>query len=204
MRAVATLPPEFARFGQIGGALGFAVYEEAGGDEAEALEAIARTIPDLDRAALQSLGSRCIDELTFLGDWYDPETGSLLRRGQLTTRDGRKLVDPKLADLAGLHVVSASGEVPDPGSGGQFAYAFSFTPYGLDTAPEEVQQLFSAITSFILPPGLGHLTLDWSSPRLPEVSELFAAGMEWWGVFLFTVYVPALRRLTVIAGSTSD
>ncbi len=46
--------------------------------------------------------------------------------------------------------------------------------------------------------------MDWSSPRLPEASRFFAAGMEWWGVFLFTIYVPQIRRLTVIAGSTAD
>jgi hypothetical protein len=39
---------------------------------------------------------------------------------------------------------------------------------------------------------------------LPEASKFFAAGMEWWGVFLFTINVPSIGRLTVIAGSTSD
>ena len=38
----------------------------------------------------------------------------------------------------------------------------------------------------------------------PAVSDYFAAGMEWWGVFLFSVYVPALQRLTIIAGSSTD
>jgi hypothetical protein len=68
----------------------------------------------------------------------------------------------------------------------------------------EVQELFTAVRKFVLPPNLEHHILDWTSPRLPEVSKFFAAGMEWWGVFLFTVHVPAIRRLTVIAGSTSD
>jgi hypothetical protein len=40
MRALQSLPLEFARFRQIGGALTFAVYEDAGEGEAEAFTAI--------------------------------------------------------------------------------------------------------------------------------------------------------------------
>ena len=56
----------------------------------------------------------------------------------------------------------------------------------------------------VLPPDLAQVILDWSHPRLPDASPYFAAGMEWWGVFLFTVHVPALGRLTGIAGSATD
>jgi hypothetical protein len=88
--------------------------------------------------------------------------------------------------------------------GGQFAYAFSEPPYGLQARPSEVQELFCAIRDFILPRGSEHEISDWSSPRLTEASDYFTAGMDWWGVFLFTVYLPTLRRLTAIAGSTTD
>jgi steroid 5-alpha reductase family enzyme len=67
-----------------------------------------------------------------------------------------------------------------------------------------VQTLFEEIRDFILPPALECEICDWSSPRLPEVSDYFADGMEWWGIFLFSVYIPALNRLTVVAGSTTD
>ena len=40
--------------------------------------------------------------------------------------------------------------------------------------------------------------------RLAEVSDYFESGLEWWGVFLFSIYVPALRRLVIIAGSATD
>jgi hypothetical protein len=29
-------------------------------------------------------------------------------------------------------------------------------------------------------------------------------GMEWWGIFLFSIHVPAIERLTIVAGSTTD
>ena len=48
MKTVERLPREFGRFRQIGGALQFAVYEDAGEDEAEALSAISSAIPDLN------------------------------------------------------------------------------------------------------------------------------------------------------------
>ncbi len=127
-----------------------------------------------------------------------------MKIGEYTTSDGKKLVNPRLKDLEGIHIRSGGSPLPEAGAGGQFAYAFSWTPYGLKAGPEQVQELFTAITKFVLPPNLEHDILDWSSPRLPEVSKFFAAGMEWWGVFLFTVHIPVIRRLTVIAGSTSD
>ena len=55
-----------------------------------------------------------------------------------------------------------------------------------------------------MPPNLEHEILDWTNPKLPEVSAFFASGMEWWGVFLFTVHVPETGLLTVICGSTTD
>ena len=204
MKTVERLPREFGRFRQIGGALQFAVYEDAGEDEAEALAAISSAIPDLNADTLKSLGCRRIDKRRFFGDWYDAETDSVLKIGEYATSDGKKLVNPRLKDLEGIHIRSGGSPLPEAGAGGQFAYAFSWTPYGLKAGSEQVQELFTAITKFVLPPNLEHHILDWSSPRLPEVSKFFAAGMEWWGVFLFTVHIPVIRRLTVIAGSTSD
>ena len=204
MKTVERLPREFGRFRQIGGALQFAVYEDVGEDEAEALSAISSAIPDLNADTLKSVGCRRIDKRRFFGDWYDAETDSVLKIGEYATSDGKKLVNPRLKDLEGIHIRSGGSPLPEAGAGGQFAYAFSWTPYGLKAGSEQVQELFTAITKFVLPPNLEHHILDWSSPRLPEVSKFFAAGMEWWGVFLFTVHIPVIRRLTVIAGSTSD
>ncbi|WP_027999280.1 hypothetical protein [Sinorhizobium arboris] len=69
---------------------------------------------------------------------------------------------------------------------------------------EKLPPAFEEVRDFILPPFDGSEILDWSDARLPEVSDYFDAGAEWWGVFLFSVYIPARRRLTIVAGSTTD
>jgi hypothetical protein len=204
MRAVGNLPAAFERFQKIGGILRFAIFDDAEGDENSALAAISAMLPDVDQTKQKSLGFRRVDLRVFYGDWYDADDDALLRLGAFTTEDGRELVNPKLRNLDQAAIVSGASTVPEVGTGGQFAYAFSSTPYGPQARPSEVQELFCVIRDFILPRGFEHEISDWSSPRLSEVSEYFAAGMEWWGVFLFTVYLPALRRLTIIAGSSTD
>jgi hypothetical protein len=81
MRAIERLPLEFERFRQIGGALTFAVYEDAREGEAEALTAITAALPDLEKGKLESLGCKRIDKRTFFGDWYDPQSDAVLRVG---------------------------------------------------------------------------------------------------------------------------
>jgi hypothetical protein len=204
MRIVGNLPAAFERFTQIGGALHFVVFEDAHGGDAEALTAIASSVPGWCTNSSETLINRQIGRLAFFGDWYDAATGSLLKIGEYTDSEGKVIVNPKLRDLRGVRHVSGGGPIPAIGTGGQFAYAFSWTPYGLRTTPEEVQELFDQITEYILPTNLDHQILDWSGGHLSEMSPWFAAGMEWWGVFLFTILVPKIQRLTVIAGSTTD
>jgi hypothetical protein len=204
MRVVENLPTAFERFQQIGGVLDFMVFEDAHGGDAEPLAAMAAAVPGWCVKASEALSNREIDRLAFFGEWCDAETGSLLKLGQYTSSEGKVLVNPKFRDLQGIQLDSGGGPIPEAGTGGQFAYAFSFTPYGLWANPEEVQELFDEITEFILPANLDHKILDWSRSDLSEVSPYFAAGMEWWGVFLFTIHVPEIQRITVIAGSTTD
>lgn len=201
---VIELPQAFQRFSEIEGALEFTIIENTQGDLESVLLAISTAVPGIDENKLKILGCRRIDVALFHGDWYESDTKSLLRIGNYITEDGRTLTNPRLRDLAGVRITRGGGPIPEPGHGGQFAYAFSWTPYGLQASPVEIQDLFDAIEEFILPPKLEHEILDWANPRLTEASEYFAAGMEWWGVFLFTVFVPAIQRLTVIAGSTTD
>ena len=175
--------------------------------EDDILAAILATIGEpatIDPEKLRSLRSRRVSEPEFFGDWYDPATGALLRIGEWQTDQSQTLHNPRLQDLEHVRIISGSGAIPDVGAGGQFAYAFTNPPYTLRTRPSEVQALFDEIRTFILPPNLQSDVLDWTSDRLPEVSDYFAAGMEWWGVFLFSIHVVALNRLTIIAGSTTD
>lgn len=201
---VVALPPAFQRFSEIGGALEFAVFEDVQGDLETALEAISVTVPGIEKDKLRALGSRCIDDQTFFGDWYDAQTKSLLWIGTHTTSDGRTLTDPRLSDLDNVRISHRASSIPEMGGGGQFAYAFSHTPYGLQARPSEVQALFDSIRDYVIPSDVEHEILDWTNPRLPEASAYFTAGAEWWGIFLFTAYVPQIRRLTVVSGSTTD
>jgi hypothetical protein len=206
MRRLEKLPPAFKRFEAVGGAIDFTIFEDADGDDA-AIEGICRVFADdagFDRARLAALGGRAVGRRRFLGDWCDPESNALLKRGDWSAASGKHLRDPPLTALARERIVSGGFSPPSPGSGGQFAYAFSEPPYGLRSKPGETQELFDEITAHVLPRDVKAEILDWSSPQLPEVSACFAAGMEWWGVFLFSIHLPALRRLTIAIASTTD
>lgn len=58
--------------------------------------------------------------------------------------------------------------------------------------------------ALILPAGSGEIITDWSSRRLGELSEYFRAGLDYWGVFLFTIFHPSTARLVVLSASTTD
>jgi hypothetical protein len=207
VKLIEKLPPAFKRYAKMRGVLDFAVFEEAGGEEEEILSAISKALRhahSFDADRLRLLGCKNIQERVFFGDWYDIGSGNLLKIGHYRTADGTELQNPKLKTLDGVKIVSGASPCPDAGAGGQFAYAFSNPPYGLKGRPSEVQTVFEQVRDFILPPTHQSDICDWSSPQLTEVSDYFVAGMEWWGVFLFSIHIPAIERVTVIAGSTTD
>ncbi len=197
-------PSTFRRFGEMGGVLEFTLFEEAEDDEAAALAAIGAVLGASGLEDLRQLGCRVIDDETFFGDCFDPASRALLHRGTVTLKSKKTLVKPKLIDLDGQAILSASNSLDEPGSGGQFAYAFSSPPYGMRGPKHELQSVFDKIVEIIMPAYQPHIIRDWSSPHLAEIYDIFSMGMEWWGVFLFTIQVPALRRLTVIVGSSTD
>lgn len=165
-----------------------AFFEDSRGTEDELLEAIRAAIPantprhakpvGVDR--LRTLGSRVITEDAFFGSRYNRQ---------------RRRFAPK----------PTSYTLPRPGTGGDFARAFTDPPYGHGkTSLQDLEAAFNELRDFILPAWHEAEIRDWASPQLVEVSEYFKAGMEWWGVFLFTIYVPSLGRLSAIAASASD
>lgn len=212
MRAVEKLPPPFKRFHKAGGVVRFAIFDGSDGAEDELVAAIKATLPrgsTFNEDKLWALPRRMLKERAFFGDWFDPADRSLIRIGDWRTHDGQRLHNPKLKNLIGKghgrsEGMSGAARGIDPSGGGQFAYAFSNPPYSLRARPTEVQELFDDITAFIVPADQPSTILDWTSGRLPEVSDYFALGMQWWGAFLFTIHVPAIGRLTAIAASTSD
>lgn len=199
-------PPHFfSQYYEMGGVIDFHVFEDVVAlNEDVCLEAIATSVPGLDREKLRAISCRPVDAQAFFGDWYDINKGALIRRGTWRTEDGRTLENPVLTDLDGLRISGGGVEIPAAGSGGQFAYAFVNPPYDLGASPKEVQRVFDSVRRFLLPPHTSHEILDWSDPRLPEAAEYFEAGMEWWGVFLFVVFIPEFQRLVVISASTTD
>ncbi len=212
MRPVEKLPPSFKRFQKAGGVVRFAVFDASAGEEADLIFAIKSALPKystFSEERLRALPRKLLKEQTFFGDWFDPWDRSLIRVGDWDTRDGQDLHNPKLKNLIGKghgrhESMSGAARGIVAGEGGQFAYAFSNPPYSLRARPTEVQELFDEITAFVMPSDQQSTILDWTSPRLPELSDYFAAGMEWWGTFLFTIHVPDTGRLTAIAASTSD
>ena len=197
-------PRTFHQFEAMGGVLTFTLFEDAAEDEATALTAIGAVLGEAGLEDLRRLGCRSIDDGVFFGDCFDPKTGALLHPGTVTLKGNKVLTAPKLIDLDGQTVLNSSRSLPEPGTGGEFAHAFAHPPYGMRAPNREVQAVFDKIVAIIMPEYRSHIIRDWSSPHLAEFYEIFSMGMEWWGVFLFTVQVPDLRRLTVIVGSSTD
>jgi hypothetical protein len=197
------LPSAFARYYEMRGVVEFAVFDDADNDPNTVFEAICTSAPIDDREALRAIGFRKIDDATFFGQWYDPASGALLLFGQYTFEGGQTFTNPRLRDLEGLRMMSGGSGLPEPGGGGEFAYAFSHPPYGMSGC-RDVQLAFEKIMHFIMPAGVDHEILDWADPALPKAGAYFQAGMEWWGVFLFSIYVPSYRRLTIAWASTTD
>lgn len=204
MRAVERLPAEFARYQSVGGVLEFGLFEAGADCAVAAIGSVLSPQASFDEARLRGLGSRRIGEAAFFGECFDPQSGALLHRGSVSTRGGLELHDPTLVELDRHRAVSSSQLGVEAGAGGQFAFAFAHPPYRLQATGREVQALFDAIRGVLLPPGQPSEILDWSSPLLPEVSDYFEDGMEWWGVFLFTIHLPGPGQLAVIAGSSTD
>jgi hypothetical protein len=204
VRRIEKLPPAFKRHRKVGGAFTFAAFDDAGESDTDAIEAIGALLTGaLDIETLRSIGHREINEAEFLGEHCDARSRIIIQRGQWETADGRKLVDPPLKKLGRARISGGYG-IPFPGEGGQFARAFAFPPYGLHTSPREIQALFDEILDFLLPPEAPCRILDWTSPRLSQVSPWFDAGMDWWGAFLFTIHQPSRGRLIALAASTTD
>lgn len=199
------LPAAFDRYARVG-ELEFALFDDADGTPEAIVEAVQRALPSrasFDGARLLQLGSRAIDQTTFFGDALSIDGHDLIRRGTWRTADGRELADPTFRQLAGLKVVSGGGSRPAPGTGGNFALAFSHPVHG----PADLlamQDLFDAIRAVLLPPATPAEIRDWTSPQLDQVSDYFRPGLEWWGVYLFSVYLPQWRQLAIVLGSATD
>ena len=207
MKPVSKRPASIERYHAVGGVLDIRIFEEAEGNEDEILDAIGQTlgVADYRPEALRGIGGRRTDEAGMFGSWFDPATGRLVSPRRRPLRDGRMPTDVPIVTLTDAEFGRMGASVAEPGTGGELAYAFTYPPYGLHAPPMEIQSLFDALRHAILPRHHRSFIIDWTSPRLPEVSAAyFEPGMEWWGVFLFSIHIPETQHLTIIAGSATD
>ena len=202
----------------------FVSFADAGADEATAREAVGLALEQIeaemqpplpgraggfDCTRLAALIPRILTRERFLGDWVDARSGqNLVFNGDYRLSDGRTLHRPSYEALQRTHeqgAAFAGSGFCSPTGDGQFGYAFAQPPYGLRADFAAIQKAFDAVCAVVLPSWTDCSFLDWDVSGHPGIfPDLFDAGMEWWGVFQFTVHVPAERRLTVIVGSASD
>lgn len=207
MQVMEDLPEAFRTYEKMGGCLDFTFYYQVENNMESHISGISKALlsrSDFDPAAFESIEHRYINENQLLGDWYDRRSGNLLSVGDFFMENGETLRNPQIVNLDRAKVKSSSQSIPEVGSGGQLAYAFSQPPYRLQASSSQIQAVFDDIKDFILPALEPCEIVDWSTPKLTEVSDYFGAGSEWWGVFLFTIYAPVSQKLSVILGSTTD
>lgn len=207
-------PDEVRAFDRMGGAVHYSFFEDAAGSDRDLEGAVfwhcAKVLAQeyglgrIEPEVLPSLPRKRIDRRTFFGDWYDMARDVLIYRGNGIVDDGRELHDPTYDELGRSAIKLWRGYCPNVGTGGNYAYAFSQPPYAGQMARLEVQDMFRRINAFILPEDGGEIITDFSSTDLDDFCEHFESGMAYWGVFLFTIFIPATRRLIVISASTSN
>jgi hypothetical protein len=97
------------------------------------------------------------------------------------------------------------GACVEPGkTRGEYAYAFTDAPHPPRLSKSRFQEIFNELDAIMFPGSYPAIILDWSSPKLIQVSNYFEEGFEWWGAFLFTVSIPSQRKITVISASNTD
>lgn len=203
MRRPGRVSRSVERFRAVGGVVEHCFFEGPCAAREDHLRAVADCLA-VAPTALAPLPGRRIDRRAFLGAWYDEERRGLVKVGRWKTAGGRALSDPLLRDLGEDRVVSGGGPLPHPGASFGYAYAFSAPPYPLRAAPAEIDALFHRVLPSFMPSHAAAEIYDWTAPALNAVSPYFAPGAEWWGMFLYSVALPAEERLCVIMASSTD
>lgn len=82
-----------------------------------------------------------------------------------------------------------------------YVYAFTNPPYGLVGTAKEINPVFFATVDALFDGFRSPSTIfEWST----SWSNYFDAGHEWWGSFLWTVYVQGSSMIVAIAASATD
>lgn len=198
--------PSYKRFLQADGEVGIAIGEDGRDTIGLHAEVLAHAIQSYCKQTVHSERLKDIDPLeidaeTFHGTWFDGNNGLLVHKGTVTTKDDRNVFDPYFVDVADYK--SLSSGLPELWQPGGFAYAFCNPPYGLRITRSETQELYTSITSELLS-GQDVRIYNWHQRELIDAVPELAIGTEWWGVFAFTIFIPASSRIFGIVASTSD
>ncbi len=184
--------PSIIRYHNRGGVAHFSFVENIQNSIVAISDAIERhflELPEYDlapfyrlwfnRESLNIINPTCIDRDTFYGTCWDIKTKRLI------------FTNPT--------IMGSPGETR-----GEYAYAFAFPPHQISLEDHEIENIFDEIDQKIFPQNEEIEILDWASPNLINVSNYFEEGFEYWGAFLFSIYVPSQRKLSIISASTTD
>ena len=195
--------PSYQKFLNSGGAIGITYMESTEdtlANHAKVLDSILETF-DID--ALINLKPPTIKERNFHGTWYDYANELLVFD---ISDPSKKIKNPKDRGTYFIDMPSfpdAYGIYPPDFNSGNFAYAFCQPPYPLDLSPQSIQNLYSDIIQKICPKHDVRI-LNWYSEALINLAPELKEGTEWWGVFVFTIYVKSTRTIFALVAAETD
>lgn len=95
--------------------------------------------------------------------------------------------------------------IPKHGSRGHFAYAFGQPPFSIQADTEVRRDAIAALQLLLWPRDEDVIPYDWSCQELGLICpEYYKSGLEWWGVFLFAIEIPSIKRLWIASASATD
>jgi hypothetical protein len=154
---------------------------------------------------LEVLSPKRISQAAFHGDFFDKKTGHLVPGGQLVDDYGNKITKPYLTDI---HHKKGSSYNPPGGQTGSFAFAYLLPPYGLfrhnaKLTNIEIEQTYLEMCDYMMPSKNNHI-LNWVEPKLIEIAPHLEKGMEWWGVYAYTIHNAEKRMVSAIVAAETD
>jgi hypothetical protein len=95
--------------------------------------------------------------------------------------------------------------IPKLGDRSHFTYAFGQPPHGIHADTEVKRDAIAALQLLLWPQGVDVIPYDWSCLELGLICpEYYHSGLEWWGVFLFAIEIPSIKRLWIASASATD
>lgn len=188
-----------------GGVISISVCEEAEDTHVCHAAAVTAAINSKDIERVSNKVSNVvpveINEETFHGSYFDYDRQLLRHNGTINLAGGDTQTNPFYKDIESKW--GGSSHIPDLWSLGEFAYAFCRPAYGLTMKPFKIHETYLAITSEVTPRDQCRI-LSWQKKEILAADPWLKAGVDWWGVFVFSVYNKNTGQLFGIAASDTD